>query len=287
MRKKNGILPRACLLAVLAALWAAAIQAAEGAMAAGFASEPKGIILRGEAAGVEPIRSIKFVPSRNVFILNDGEAFFPNPVDPATFRELLDALSRHDHLGVSIRFDRTFFTYGELPISSRAANDMAAADKLLGGVLFAMRNFIGRTRLPGNYVPKAVSAEERRTLSVGTFYFDNYVFRLDEQRVYRLDSFGFHVDMVPVRRDRRAPDGGYVTDKEAAARGDMEPADRENLDHILAHQREYVAMPEVDRVARIGEAAAFIRSLRGGKVDKGKVSGGNTALLKELAEAMR
>lgn len=247
-----------------------------------YPSVPKGIVLEGAAIGMEPISSVTYDARRNAFIINNS-AIYPNPVSPQDFKELCEALADHNHLGVSIRPDRSFFTYGRISHNSRIARDLASTDRLLGGVVFGMREFIGNRRLPGGYVPKSIPPQQRRIISASTWKLKDFRFVKDGQNVYRRVDYNLDSELTPVRRDSRARDGGYTSDPEAARRGEIEPADRENHNHIMMSRGEYMAMPEVDRAAKIGEAAAFIRWIRGGTANRGVVSGGRADLVMGLA----
>lgn len=247
-----------------------------------YPSVPKGIVLEGAAVGIEPISSVSYDARRNAFIINDS-AIYPNPVSPQDFKELCMALADHNHLGVSIRPDRSFFTYGRIGHDSRIARDLASADRLLGGVVFGMREFIGGRQLPGGYVPKSIPPAQRRIISASTWKFKDFRFTKSGQNVYRRVDYNLDSELTPVRRDSRARDGGYTSDPEAAQRGEIEPADRDNHNHIMTNRGSYMTMPEIDRAAKIGEAASFIRWVRGGSANRGVVSGGRTDLVMNLA----
>lgn len=253
------------------------------AQAQEYPSVPKGVVCEGAAIGIEPVNSITYDRNRNGFVIN-GNSFYQNPISKEDFRELLGSLAQHNHIGVSIRPDRTFFTYGNISPNSRIARDLAAADRLLGGVVFGMREYIGNRRLPGGYVPKSLTPQQRRILSACTWHFRDFRFAKGGQNVYQRVDYNLDSTLTPVRRDSRARDGGYTSD---VGNTNIEPADRENHNHILSNRGEYMAMPEVDRAAKIGEAAAFIRWVRGGMANRGVISGGRPEVLNNLAQQMR
>ncbi|MCC8180307.1 MAG: hypothetical protein LIP23_05275 [Planctomycetes bacterium] len=274
--------------AALAALLVVATVSAAAAMENGmeYSSVPKGVVVEGLAVGIEPAANVTYDRGRNMFVIN-GNAYYRNPLTMQEFREVLQALSQHNHFGVSLRQDRSIIAFGSLDPNSSIARDLTATDRILGGVVFGMRQFIGNRRLPGGYTPQTVSPQNRRVLSACTFIFKDYQFARNEQGVYERVNFTFNPRLRPIRRDRSARDGGYVADQEAASRGEIEPTDRANLAHLMANQREYLAMPEVDKAVRIGEAAAFIRWIRGGSTNRGQLVNPNSAMLTDLMNQMR
>lgn len=253
-----------------------------------YKSEPSGVVVEGEAMGIEQVTDIRYDAAKNIFVLNGGAAAYRNPISKDEFKELLAALAQHNHIGVSIRSDRTFFTYGRVTVNGRIGKELAAADKILGGVVFGIREYIANQRLPGGYKPQSVNESQRRVLSVATFHFREFNFAKGPDGVYARQGYNFTISMMPVHKDRRAADGGYVKDEAARQRGDIEPADQSNLTHVLQYQGQYLAVPSVEKVAKIGEAAAFIRWVRGGSVAKGGAfTGGRSDLLQKLAGEMR
>jgi hypothetical protein len=52
----------------------------------------------------------------------------------------------------------------------------------------------------------------------------------------------------------------------------MEETDKENIEHIKSHRREYFEISFIEKTIRAGEAAAFARFVRDSKsLDAGKV----------------
>ncbi|MBP5233394.1 MAG: hypothetical protein J6333_08305 [Planctomycetes bacterium] len=225
------------------------------ALAARYGSCPKGVIVEGEAVGLEKVRTIKYDIGQNAFILNQ-DARYAVPVPRDVLYQLVMALARDNRLGVSLTSAQKIVAYGALDANGAAARQLVEADKLLTGVVVGNFGYINGARLPEGVRPRQAPARRHAAICVHKFF--GYVFTRRQNEYFRTQLK--MANMLFPLSSRSAMDGGQLAADGADA--NLEPTDRENLGDLRAHSEEFLAVPEVRRAAEIGETAAFIRFLR-------------------------
>lgn len=225
---------------------------------------PGGVVLEGTAAGFEPITSVTYDKKSNVFTVN-GTATYACPVKGKEFRDILQALSADDRIGVSLNREYgSHLVFGKIGKDSAIAELLVEADKFLTGVTFAIPEAIGDVKLPGNYKPRA--PDSRPTNIVGCVNFTNYRF---EKRGagYVRSGFSMAVMLMPVLRKKTGV-GGHMPDEAALKDGQITAEDQANARHLEQNKDAYAKdVPLITRTVAYGEAAAFARLLRDSKVD--------------------
>jgi len=226
-----------------------------------YGSSPKGVTLEGVAAGFPSIRHVRFDGGGHRFHINDGEAVYFPPIPRNEVATLFNAIARDRRLGVTLRPNKDFFTYGQLDKRSSAAQALATADKILGGTVFATADYLKGVRLPQDFKPAA--ARRRVVWSAARFNFAEYSFGLfPEAKAYRRVGFRLIPTLTPVIPNAAA-DGGHKVD-EARLRQNIlgEPEDIANFNFLLTHLEEFLRIPELMHAANLGEVAAFARYLQ-------------------------
>ncbi len=225
------------------------------AIAARYGSCPKGVIVEGEAAGIEPVRTIKYDIGQNAIILNQ-DVRYAVPVSREILYQLVMALARDNRVGVSLNSAQKIVIYGALDAKGAAARQLVEADRLLTGVVVGNLDYLGGARLPEGVRPRPAPARRYAAICVHKFF--GFVFARRQNEYFRTQLK--MANMLFPLSDRAARDGGMLADEGADA--NLEPTDRENLRDLREHSEAFLAVPEVRRAAEIGETAAFIRYLR-------------------------
>lgn len=250
------------LLFAAVALCAAASPPAVQKAVQRYGSAPGGVTLEGTATGFEKLKSVAYDKKGNRFIIN-GNAIYANPVSQRDGLEILKALIKDDRIGVSLLPSTEVLTYGAISARSSVAQTLLDTDKLLGGVTFCRMDYVGDTKLPGNYRPKDVGV--RQIMTAGHYNLTGFQFA-KTGNVYKRSWCELEITLY-VMSAKKAADGGVLPDEEATAAGRFEPEDAANRDHILANIEAYKRMDRVDRSMKLGELAAFYRFLRDSRVD--------------------
>lgn len=220
-----------------------------------YGSCPKGVILEGEASGIETIRTIKYLIDQNAFLLNQ-DARYTVPVSRKVLYQVAMALARDNRLGVSLTATQKVIAYGALEPKEDAAQKMLAADKLLTGAVIGNPRYLHGVRLPEGVHPE--TPENRRFPAICVHKFFDYVFSKKQNEYFRIQLK--MANMLFPMADKPAVDGGFLPDKLSS--GNLEPTDVANLRAVREHSEEFLAIPAVAEAAAIGETAAFLRFLR-------------------------
>jgi hypothetical protein len=233
-----------------------------------YGSLPKGITFEEAAKGLDPVHALQYHAPSNSFFVNRS-LLYRSPLPRAEMLEVVEAIALDDRLGLSLvldeesnRIERTIL-YGGLEREHAITRPMTRADLFVCAVVFGWPDALRRTTLPGDYRPR--QAVRRRIPAVCYGNYTAYVFGR-ERNVIRRRDLELRVMLVPMARER-APDGGYLPDYRKLAEGVLEPADRENLRHLLAYREDYLELPVLARAVRVGEAAAFVRHVRDSGID--------------------
>lgn len=242
------------------------------AVLARYGSIPKGVTVEGQATGFMAITQVVYEAQRNRFVLNNNAAQYDAPIARDEMKQLMTALAtdlrerRRMVLGVSLRTDKGVIVYGKLDQRSALARDLAAADRVLGGVIHGTPDYLRGVRLPRNYRP---AVARRRTInSAPRLNFTQYAFALMPGTTqYRRSGYVMEAHLVPVI-PQALGNRGHGVDRERQRQGILgEPEDMKNFEFLKANIFEFQQMPEMLRAAAIGEAASFVRMLAANSVD--------------------
>lgn len=231
-----------------------------------YGSVPGGVILESAAAGFEPVTSVTYDKKKNVFTLN-GNVTYACPISGKEFRDILQALTSDDRIGVSLnRQEGQYLYFGDFSKNGKMAETLVDADKFLTGVIFAIPEGIGDRKLPAGFQPKAPAS--RPTNIVGCVNFTNYRFakRADTNEFVR-SGFSLEVILMPVLPKKTA-EGGHVPDEDALKAGQITEEDRANAKRLEELKDAFARDVElITRTVTYGEAASFARLLRDSKMD--------------------
>lgn len=216
-----------------------------------------GVVVEGEATGIEPVQSLTYDKDSNSFIINGGMRF-ASPVSREELLEAIAALRLDDRFGVSVKLNNELIVYGKLRKKDAVAKKLEATDNFFRGIVFAEMGMLKGHTLPEGYRPK--SPRSRSRASVILFTLDGFAFSKSGNNYYPVSEVS-KVILIPMAK-YTAPDGGYLPDYDALEKGDFQPEDKENTDHINKHKQAYLQMKIVNDSVRVGQAAAFIRFLR-------------------------
>jgi hypothetical protein len=228
-----------------------------GAPAEQYGVTPKGVVLEGDAVGMEPIASCSYDKATGALLLN-GSASYKLPIPAREFGDLLRSLKKDDRVGVTLIDGRSVY-WGELD-GRPAGRNLSATDKLMGGLIYGFPNLTEGIKFPGGYKPR--QAASRATPVIATTRFCGYRFAKTGAE-YTCVADEVDVVMTPLAGDKMA-DGGH---KRAAVRYEMEPTDRENLNYMQANKADFYAQTSMGLTKKYGEAAAVARTLRDSKID--------------------
>jgi hypothetical protein len=221
-----------------------------------YKSIPGGITLEGGSADLSFIKSVKYLPDANAFVLNDDLVYL-NPVAASAFSEIRHALATDDRLGVSLTSGLAI-VYGSLSPQSDVATNLELADRFLGDIAFgAHRTTKGYVFAPG-YEGK--SATGNGNLAV---YFNIHDFHFLESADGRLSRSGTSLDttLVPLSA-ASGSDGGHLPDADRIKKGDIPPEYIANLRHLQDNIGYYTRERIIRTAIAYGEAASFVRSLK-------------------------
>ncbi len=219
-----------------------------------YRSVPGGVVLEGNASGLEWVTKVRYEPRLNAFVLGDNAVYFsPIPRDSAAV--LAAALAKEDLVGVSL--GKTEIVYGALPPESEVAMDLKVADHFLGSIVFARSEMIDAYRFANGFRP----ARDATVGSVAVFFrFKDFQFAVKDEQLL-LANVGFDARIVPLL-ETRAADGGGLPDLNAIAQGGAYPEFVRNAEHIGENINYYRREKIIDRAFAYGEVAAFLRALK-------------------------
>ncbi|HEY3796145.1 MAG TPA: hypothetical protein VGM09_30350 [Bradyrhizobium sp.] len=236
-----------------------------------YKSIPGGVTLEGGSEDLSFIKSVKYLPEANAFILNDDVVYL-NPVAASEFSEIYRALATDDKLGVSLTFDQAI-VYGSMPPESDVAANLELADRFLGDITFGVRRITkGYVFAPG-YEGKP-AASNNGNLAV---YFNIHGFHFLENADGHLSRSGVGLDttLVPLAT-ATGSDGGHLPDSDRIKKGDVPPEYVANLRHLQDNIGYYARERIIRTAIAYGEAASFVRALKsnGVNLDAGMLSAG-------------
>lgn len=255
-----------CLLSLAGVLAGEGVVGRADVVVEKYGAVPGGVVLESVAAGFQPISAVTYDKKRNVFSLN-GNASYACPIRGKEFRDILKALVEDDLIGVSLNREYgKFIVFGEISRSSRITRVLLDADKVLMGVIFAIPEAIGNTKLPDGFKPQAPAS--RPANIVACVNLTNFRFGRGEGTTeYSRAGFTLKVILMPVLKEK-TEEGGHLPDRQALQANMIAKEDHANANHLETHKDAFAREVEVVRNAvAYGEAAAFARLLRDSGVD--------------------
>jgi hypothetical protein len=234
-----------------------------------YGSVPGGLVLEDTAVGLGSVKTARYEPARNAFILDERVVYVAR-ISARSAAALARALAEDDRVGVSLG-EEVEIVYGKLPKSSELALDLKLADNFLGDIILPPQEWTVGYRFANEFKPV-------QDLGSGTaavfFRLRDFQFALDGDKL-NLAHARFDVRIVPIVA-KRAPDGGYLPDFKAISAGvGFEPY-LIGAEHVADNIEYYRKERIVERVLAYGEAAALFRGLKAAGVD-----------LRELARNVR
>jgi len=229
-------------------------------------SIPGGIVLEGAAAGLGPIGSLTYDAKFNAFVLDDRAVYFVK-VPPRTIAVMCRAIAADDRIGVSL--GDIHIVYGKLPPDSDIALDLLLADKFLGDIAFAGKDWTAGYRFAKGYEPRRSQVGFR---GAAFFRFSGFKFAIVGEEIRLVDE-SFNDSLIPIL-ETKAQDGGALADEEAIEQGSLPPEYVMNLRHIADNMKYYRHERIIDEVFSYGEVAAFLRGLKEAGVDLNEVAAG-------------
>ncbi len=238
-----------------------------------YGSMPKGVTAEGVAQGFPPLAAVSYDGAANRFTLRDqagNTLVYASPVSRADLKAIFAAIYT-DHrqtahlprprtrIGVSLRQDMSFIVFGELPKTSQVAKDLSAADRILGGTVYATPAFLRGVRLPRDYKPTRVRGK-RSVWTAAQLNFHQFTFAAQPRgNTYQCVSYAVTPTLTPVIPGGKS-DGGHARDEARIRQGIMgEREEVANFEFLKTNLMEFRQMPEFVRAGLIGEAAAFAR----------------------------
>jgi len=225
-----------------------------------YNSIPGGLVLEGKALGIEGIRTARYEPASNAFVLND-QLIYRLPISAHGAATLIRALAHDDRVGVSLTED-AYIAYGKLRSGSNVAADLRLSDGFLGDLILPPRDWTIGYKLASSFVPR----EDIGNANVTVFFrLRDFAFAAKDTRL-ELERASLDVRIVPVLQ-QQASDGGYLPDYKAIELGAGFDAYAANAEHVGANIGYYLQEPIVARALAHGEATAFFRELKASGID--------------------
>lgn len=225
-----------------------------------YKSIPGGLVLEGNALGMEWVRAARYEPASNAFVLNDHIAY-SSPISAHGAAILAKAIAEDDRIGVSLA-EEVQIAYGKLRNRSDVAADLRLADGFLGDLILPPRDWTIGYRLAEAFVPR----EDVGSANVTVFFrLRDFQFATKEKQL-ELERASLDVRVVPVLQ-KQAADGGYLPDFKAISSGGGFEAYEANARHVGANISYYLREKIVARALDYAEAAAFFRALKASGID--------------------
>jgi hypothetical protein len=226
-----------------------------------YKSIPGGVTLEGGSADLSFIKSVKYLPEANAFVLNDDIVYL-NPVAASEFSEIHRALATDDRMGVSLTSGLAI-VYGSLSSRSDVATNLELADRFLGDIAFGARRITSGYVFAPGYEGKSATANGNLAV-----YFNIHDFHFLESADGRLSRSGTSLDttLVPLAA-AAGSDGGHLPDADRIKKGDIPPEYVANLRHLQANIGYYARERIIRTAIAYGEAASFVRSLKSNGVN--------------------
>lgn len=226
-----------------------------------YKSIPGGVTLEGGSEDLSFIKSVKYLPEANAFVLNDDVVYL-NPVTASEFMEIYRALATDDKLGVSLAAGQAI-VYGGLPPESDVVTNLELADRFLGDIAFGARRITAGYVFAPGYEGKPATGNGNLAV-----YFNIHDFHFLENADGRLSRSGIGLDttLVPLAT-ATGSDGGHLPDVDRIKKGDIPPEYIANLRHLQDNIGYYGRERIIRTAIAYGEAASFVRALKSNGVN--------------------
>jgi tetratricopeptide (TPR) repeat protein len=227
-----------------------------------YKSIPGGVVLEGKVSDLGSVRSIRYEPALNAFVLDDRAVYF-SPIPPQSAAVLAQAISQDDRIGVAI--DPAILFYGMVSEDSDVGLDLMLADLCLGRFFTeAIPCNTPEHELANGFTPRGTQAK-----TAVLFTFKDFQFAIRDEEL-QLTATNFDASVVPLAGGKAA-DGGYLPDLKAISAGVAPQTDLANAilnaKHLGENINYYRRMTIVARVFAYGEVAALFRGLKDARVD--------------------
>ena len=216
-----------------------------------------GVVVEGKARGIDPVGTVRFLPEKNVFIINEDTSLY-SPVSSEALLELIDAINLDERIGVSVTLNDELIVYGKLHKRSETSGMLETADNFIRSVVFAEYSRLRKYVLPQNYKPEHVVSRGKSSvifLQLSDFEYT----KNGSQYIPQNPQADFM--LIPMAT-YTAPDGGYLPDYDALEKGSFQQEDKANADHMSKYKNEYLQLPPLQGAIKVGQASALIRLLR-------------------------
>ena len=226
-----------------------------------------GVVVEGEAKGIDPITTITYLPGDNAFLINESTKL-NSPVSSEELLEIIDAINLDERIGVSVTLNDELIVYGKLHKRSQTAGRLETADNFIRSVVFAEYSRLRKFPLPQNYKPVQVVSRERSSVIYLQLSDFEYVKRGEN---YIPSNIKADIMLIPMAT-YTAPDGGYLPDYDALEKGVFQKEDKANADHMSQHKNEYLQLPPLREAVKVGQGSAIIRLLRDSGINMNELS---------------
>ena len=216
---------------------------------------PGGLVMEGEGTGIGAVKSVRYEPASNSFVLDNGTTY-KSPVPARERRALGRAIAGDDRVGVSLNEER-HIVFGKLPTNSGPASDLKSVDNFLGDMVLPPQEWTVGYKFANGFQPLKDPGKGGAAVF---FSFTDFEFAAKEGKL-TLAGAQFDARIIPVLKEQTS-EGGYLPDydKIAAATG-FEPFEA-GAQHVADNIGYYLTEDIVRRTMAYGEVAAFFRSLK-------------------------
>ena len=245
-----------------------------------YRSIPGGLVMEGEGTGIGAVKSVRYQPASNTFVLDNGTTY-ASPVPARSAALLARAIAGDDRLGVSLN-DERHIVFGKVPVDSSLASDLKSVDNFFGDMVLPPQEWTFGYKFANGFQPMKDPGKGGAAVF---FSFKDFEFATKEGKL-TLTGAQFDARIVPVLKEQTS-EGGYLPDydKIAAATG-FEPFEA-GAQHVADNIDYYLKEDIVRRAMAYGEVAAFFRSLKASGVKLEALSRKIDASLDKTASSVR
>jgi hypothetical protein len=230
-----------------------------------YGSIPGGLVLEGTATGIDGVKSVRYEPASNTFMLDDQRMVYASPVSAQSAALLARAIARDDRIGVSLNEQR-HIVFGKVPASSDLAADLKSVDNFLGDMVLPPQEWTVGYKFANGFEPM-------REPGIGNaavfFRFKEFEFALKEGKL-ALAGAQFDARIVPVLK-KQMSNGGYLPDYEKISAATGYAPYEAGARHVAENISYYLGEDIVRRTLAYGEVAAFFRNLKASGINLEKL----------------
>ena len=229
-----------------------------------YGSIPGGLVLEGTATGIDGVKSVRYEPASNTFMLDEGRTY-ASPVSAQSAALLARAIARDDRIGVSLNEEK-HIVFGKVPASSELAADLKSVDNFLGDMVLPPQEWTVGYKFANGFEPM-------REPGIGNaavfFRFDGFEFALKEGKL-ALTGAAFDARIVPVLK-KQMSNGGYLPDYEKISAATGYAPYEAGARHVAENISYYLGEDIVRRTMAYGEVAALFRNLKASGINLEKL----------------